>query len=239
MEPHPITTSLPTFEKLGVTPPSDLDAEKVGRAWVEAFGQFASAKDIPGILSTIDDDGWWRDLFVLTWELRSFHRPEQISKFLEDRLDLVGFEHVTFQSAQYQQVFPDMAWIVTRFLFETKIAKGSGVARLVLTKDGWKAIIVCTNLDDLKDFPEAIGPNRNFLPSHGKWADQRKREQEFADGDPEVLIIGGGHSGLDIAARLKHLGISNLVIEKQARIGDNWRTRYEALCLHDPVCEFI
>jgi len=49
------------------------------------------------------------------------------------------------------------------------------------------------------------------------------------------LIVGGGHSGLGVAARLKALGIPALVIEKNGRIGDNWRTRYEALCLHDPV----
>jgi len=28
------------------------------------------------------------------------------------------------------------------------------------------------------------------------------------------------------------------VVEKNPRIGDNWRNRYEALCLHDPVCEY-
>jgi len=50
-----------------------------------------------------------------------------------------------------------------------------------------------------------------------------------------VLIIGGGHSGLEVAARLKYLGVRTLVVEKNARIGDNWRNRYEALCLHDPV----
>ncbi len=59
------------------------------------------------------------------------------------------------------------------------------------------------------------------------------------DADPTVLIVGGGHSGLDVAVHLKALGVTNLVIEKNPRIGDNWRTRYEALCLHDPVCMSI
>ncbi|KAF8661622.1 hypothetical protein AX16_001296, partial [Volvariella volvacea WC 439] len=53
--------------------------------------------------------------------------------------------------------------------------------------------------------------------------------------DPTVLIIGGGHSGLDVAARLKALGVSTLIVEKNDQIGDNWGKRYEALCLHDPV----
>ena len=50
---------------------------------------------------------------------------------------------------------------------------------------------------------------------------------------PVVIIAGGGQSGLELAARLKYLGIKTLVVEREARIGDLWRKRYEALCLHD------
>ena len=95
-----------------------------------------------------------------------------------------------------------------------------------------------TNLDDLKGHPEKIGPLRNQEPNHGKWEAARQKEVSFEGKDPTVLIIGGGQSGLDVAARLNTLGVSNLVIEKNAKIGDNWRTRYEALCLHDPVCRW-
>jgi hypothetical protein len=37
-----------------------------------------------------------------------------------------------------------------------------------------------------------------------------------------------------MAARLKALGVPALVIERNERIGDNWRKRYEALSLHFP-----
>ncbi|KAF8896687.1 hypothetical protein BD779DRAFT_1497248 [Infundibulicybe gibba] len=80
-----------------------------------------------------------------------------------------------------------------------------------------------TNLEDLKDHPERIGHLRNSEPNHGKWEDQRRVESQFAT------------SGLEIGARLKSLGVSCLLIEKNARVGDNWRNRYDALCLHDPV----
>jgi len=43
--------------------------------------------------------------------------------------------------------------------------------------------------------------------------------------------------GLEIGARLKHVGISSILVERNTRVGDNWRDRYETLCLHDPVCE--
>ena len=66
------------------------------------------------------------------------------------------------------------------------------------------------------------------------------------------LTVGAGHNGLEIAARLKALGSSSLLIDKEARLGgkfislvrtisnfmdcsDNWRLRYKSLSLHDPV----
>lgn len=234
----PMTTSLPTFDKLGVEPPQDVDAERIARAWVQAFNQFVSSRDAKGVLSTIHEDGWWRDLFALTWDLRTFQDSAKIGKFLEDKLVDSGFSNINFISASYAQMFPDMGLLTAQFDFETTIARGRGLVRLVPTKDGWKAATICTNLEDLKDYPEAIGPLRNHLPNHGKWADARRQEKEFADQEPEVLIIGGGQNGLEIAARLKQLGVTNLIIEKQPRVGDQWRTRYEALCLHDPVCEY-
>ena len=37
-----------------------------------------------------------------------------------------------------------------------------------------------------------------------------------------------------MAARLQALGVSTLLVERNERIGDNWRKRYEALSLHFP-----
>ena len=237
MQAHPITTSLPTFDKLGVQQPKHVDSEAISRAWIDVFEQNIAARDVQGVLSTMTDDGWWRDLFAMTWDLRTFQGPAKIGKFLEDKLEDSGLSNVSFKSAQYVQPFDDMSWVVAQFEFETKIAKGRGLARLVPTEVGWKAVIICTNLEDLKDFPEQIGSLRNHLPNHGKWAEQRNVEREFSENDPAVLIIGGGQGGLNIAARLKHLGVTNLVVERHSRIGNQWRDRYEALCLHDPVCK--
>jgi len=58
---------------------------------------------------------------------------------------------------------------------------------------------------------------------------------DLVDGDPTVIIVGAGHTGLEIAARLKYLGVSHLIIDRKARVGDSWRDRYKALCLHDTV----
>jgi len=48
-------------------------------------------------------------------------------------------------------------------------------------------------------------------------------------------LIGAGQGGLTSAARLKMLNVPTLVIDQEARVGDNWRQRYRQLVLHDPI----
>lgn len=52
---------------------------------------------------------------------------------------------------------------------------------------------------------------------------------------PYVLVIGGGQGGIALGARLKRQGVPTVIVDKQARPGDQWRGRYHSLCLHDPV----
>jgi len=53
--------------------------------------------------------------------------------------------------------------------------------------------------------------------------------------NPNVLIIGGGQGGIDLAARLKKLNVPTLIVEKNQHAGDSWRKHYKSLCLHDPI----
>jgi hypothetical protein len=199
--------------------------------------------------SSVDEASvYWRDLLALTWNLRTFEGTQKIAAFLSARLAGAQISNVQLQTdlgpPELARPFPDLAWIQIFFTFETAVGLCSGIARVVPlgNENGhtvWKAHTIFTNLDDLKGHPEMVGPLRNQLPNHGQWETQRAEELKFEGKEPSVLIVGGGHSGLDVAARLKMLGVSHLIIDKNQRIGDNWRTRYEALCLHDPVCKCI
>ena len=53
--------------------------------------------------------------------------------------------------------------------------------------------------------------------------------------DPYVLIVGGGQGGLALGAQLQDLGVPYLIVDKYPKVGDQWRSRYESLVLHDPV----
>ena len=52
---------------------------------------------------------------------------------------------------------------------------------------------------------------------------------------PYVVIVGGGQGGIALGARLRQLGVPTIIVDSNARPGDQWRKRYKSLCLHDPV----
>ncbi|TDL21218.1 FAD/NAD-binding domain-containing protein [Rickenella mellea] len=230
--------SLPTIERLGSKIPESLDAKAVASKWFTGFSEAIAAEDAHKVVDMVVEDAFWRDMLALTWEFRTFQGTPRILRFLTDRLSEAKLQALKLDegTVELQKPFPDIAWIHAQFTFETAVGSGFGVFRLVLLGSGeWKAHTIYTNLEELKGFPERIGTLRDHLPNHGKWLDKRQREIDFEDTEPAVIVIGGGHSGLDIAARLKHLDVPTLVIEKNARIGDQWRKRYQSLCLHDPV----
>jgi len=189
---------------------------------------------------------YWRDMLALTWDFRTFEGTPKIDKFLSDRLPGAKIANVQLKTdfpPILSRAAPDLIWIMFMFTFETDVGVCSGIVRLVPISGPngditiWKAHTVYTNLDGLKGVDEKVGLQRDHEPNHGKWEDARRKETSFEGKDPSVLIIGAGQSGLNVGAHLKVLGVPTLIIEKNARIGDNWRTRYEALCLHDAVCE--
>jgi putative flavoprotein involved in K+ transport len=130
------------------------------------------------------------------------------------------------------------------FAFETAEGSGSGVLRLTPDAgDGrtLKAWTLLTALDALKGVEERIGRARPDGKAYARdfrgpnWLDQRRSAASYADRDPSVLVVGGGQAGLSIAARLGQLGVDTLIVDREQRVGDNWRNRYHALTLHNQV----
>jgi putative flavoprotein involved in K+ transport len=130
------------------------------------------------------------------------------------------------------------------FRFETAEGRGSGIFRLIPDagdNNALKAWTLLTALDELKGFEEQLGNARPRGNAYSRdfrgpnWLDLRKASADYADRDPAVLVVGGGQAGLAIAARLKQLQIDTLIVDRETRIGDNWRKRYHALTLHNQV----
>jgi cation diffusion facilitator CzcD-associated flavoprotein CzcO len=103
---------------------------------------------------------------------------------------------------------------------------------------GWTLLTV---LDEIKGHEERLGRSRPQGKAYSRdfrgpnWLDLRKAATEYADREPAVLVVGGGQACLSIAARLTQLDVDTLIVDREARIGDNWRKRYHALVLHNQV----
>jgi cation diffusion facilitator CzcD-associated flavoprotein CzcO len=185
-------------------------------------------------------DAHWRDLLVFTWqvktvsgaanlvaELRHYGRDAGAGAFAIDRRRTPP-RRVTRNGVECIEAI---------FRFETARTRGQGVLRLV----GGRAWTLLTAIDELKGFEERVGSRRPRGESFSRdfrgpnWLDRRRAAADYTDRDPAVIVVGGGHAGLSIAARLKQLGVETLIVDRERRIGDNWRTRYHALTLHNQV----
>jgi putative flavoprotein involved in K+ transport len=51
----------------------------------------------------------------------------------------------------------------------------------------------------------------------------------------DTVVIGAGQTGLATAYHLQRLGLSAVVLEENARVGDTWRKRYDSLRLYTPA----
>lgn len=235
-----LSEGLPTLDRLNAVIPDELDVQKAANDWLGRFSAAVESKNVPAVLQTVHPDGWWRDLIALTWDIRTFHGTDTIHQFLTDRLTLTGFSvsNTNVLTAVLAKPYPDLQWIVTQFSFTTSTGTGVGTVFLVPTTSGeWTAFVLSTELDTVNGTKTHYGAGRD--PTMGRadvWRAERSSEVAFEGRDPEVVIVGAGHAGLNVAARLKELGVSALVVEKHARVGDSWRKRYDSLRLHDFAC---
>jgi putative flavoprotein involved in K+ transport len=222
-------------------------ARAVASRWLAEFAAALEQRDPDVIGALFLPDGWWRDLLAFTWDLRTFHGAGVVAGALAEMLDgtrPTGFLLTEGKEPAMVEVDENTKWVQAFFDFETALARGSGFFRLMPTgddQDPWKAWTVLTTMEALKGFEEQLGPRREKGVSHGEqrdrqsWVERREAEREFTDSEPQVVVVGAGQGGLTVAARLGQLGVDTLVVERNLRVGDNWRNRYRSLVLHDPV----
>lgn len=230
---------LPTTDCLGVQIPEGTSPVQVSRDWLDGFCIALQSRRTQ-IQDLFLDDSFWRDLLALSWDIRTLIGATRINDYLEKHLANSGLRDLTISDKPWleptlEKPYPDLTFVQFAFTFENAVGIGSGLARLVYTGGVWKAWTMFTSLGSLREFPEKIGPLRDATMYQGTWTEKRRAETDMEGGKPAVVIVGAGHSGLETAARLKYIGVRALVVEKNAKIGDNWRHRYKTLSLHDTV----
>lgn len=200
----------------------------------------------------------WKDHLSLSWDYHQYHGFDKIKHALKSQQSSFNLKNLTVNtkadmrfenSISVQTIHPatesnpiPIEWLQVVVNWENNFGFGIGCIRFVAVNNTLKALSVFTGLENIRGNEEKIGKRRPEGVNHGQhkgrtsWLENRQEDFKWGDNkNPTVLIVGGGQGGLNTAARLKMMGIDCLIVEKNPKIGDNWRNRYKFLVLHDPV----
>jgi putative flavoprotein involved in K+ transport len=203
--------------------------------WLSDFEQALAARDADRVARLFAATSFWRDLIAFTWNLTTVENPDGVADLVRasaEAPDVRGF-HVAEEPTEADGVVE--AWIG----FETAVGRGRGHLRL--TDEG--AWTLLTTLYELKGHEESQGEQRPTGVEHGvrpgrlSWKEALEAENAAmgSTAQPYVVVVGGGQGGIALGARLRQLGVPHVVVDRHPRPGDQWRSRYKSLCLHDPV----
>lgn len=204
---RPHTINLPKFGK-GVShiEHATPNPKHIAQQWISKLESVLASKDMARLSTVMHQDCWWRDHLAFEWDFHTIQGLEQLSKFLSKNIESTQPSH--FKLSQSGKFAPTLSkpmdglnWIESMFTFETKIARGSGVLRIVQGADGiWKGYMVYTVIKELKGFEENIGRRRPHGGNNsllggtikGNWKERRDRQVDFMDDEPQVMVIGAG-----------------------------------------------
>jgi len=207
---------------------------------LQEFNTALAAEDAQALESCFfAEQAFWKDQLAFTWHLRTFISPAKVISALlatKKLRDITGRFEIQGR-AQFAQVGPTLSLITFEFTLETGSPAAKCAGRMWLLPVGtpdrktgpedltWKIWILSTRLDHLDGFPE----NQNLLYVHSQ---PKSRPGTFVI---DVFILGGGNAAAALAARLKTLGVSSIMADRNANVGDNWALRYDSLKFHVPT----
>ncbi|MFH1339691.1 MAG: NAD(P)/FAD-dependent oxidoreductase [Pseudomonadota bacterium] len=216
-------------------------AEAEAKSWIADLSRSLAGGDAAALGALFVPDSHWRNLCGISFDIATFSGADRVAAELGRRARAVaasGFEVDAELLVPRRAVVAGQEVIEAIFRFDTADGPAIGVIRLLPSPGAPpKAWTLSTLLDiekvaAAKSSPvEPISHSRDFAKQN--WLEQREAEIAFEGREPDVLVVGGGHAGISAAVELKRLGLDTLVIDRQQRVGDNWRLRYHGLKLHN------
>ena len=212
---------------------NSLSHREVIQIWLSRFEEALAHNNMAGLSELFENDCYWRDLVIFTWNMVVFEGLDEIEEMLAARLADTGPSNFVANRTKETNGI-----VQGSFTFETRVGRGAGYLRL---RNGlcWTLL---TTLTELKGHEEPLRERRDPVivagePAPPNWL-ERRREDEATLGlseQPFVVIVGGGQAGLGLAARLKMLAVPTIIVDRHPRPGDAWRRRYRSLHTHSPV----
>jgi len=177
------------------------------KAMLDQLNHALGDRDFAAASRLFADECYWRDLVLLTWNIKTMEGRSQIADMLAAQLDAAAPVRLSLDERETVEEADGVvsAWIV----LDTRHARGGGHVRI---RDG-RIWTLLTAAQELKGHEEPMGTRRPMGAEHGirrgrqTWLERRQQEaQELGrDRQPFVLVIGGGQGG--IAARFGVCGV--------------------------------
>jgi hypothetical protein len=215
---------------------STQQASEIVAQWVADFSAALQSGSADALAELFTEGASWRDFMAFPWD---FHHAVGRDETVEKLLRLSKEWNAANFVANPEQTPVVGAGGINAFMdFTTKDRINRAYVLLQKVEGAWRCDVLSSQVVSLSAHPPRTKHNRKdgktygIIPGRTRWADERAQEVAFEDEDPAVLILGAGHNGLSLAARLGTLGVRTLVIEKEPRVGDQWRKRYASLALH-------
>ncbi|HEX7908159.1 MAG TPA: NAD(P)/FAD-dependent oxidoreductase [Paraburkholderia sp.] len=221
--------------------------------WLAAFEAGLASCSWEGLAILFEDPCYWRDQVALSWNMQQYAgRDRIVAALLRDAARGTkpsGFTLDLDRPAPTEISSLGRDVIEAYFRFALPHGTGQGMVRLIkdsASSIGARCFSIGTDIASLSGVVEEranrvtrerltpIFPIHGYKPMYKgqQFAEYQRDKMAFEGHDPDVLIIGGGHTGMCVGARLERMGQSYLIVERSKRVGDSWRNRYESLALH-------
>ena len=223
------------------------DVVKIVESWITHFNSAIQSADSKQISRLFIDDSHWREVLSVSWFISTTSGNEQIGVGLANGVAQYKAHNFCIDTKRYPPRQIERAGVTAiEAILKFETAVGQGAALLRMRCDGptpspTQAWTFHTTLETIRGHEESTIRGQKAEPVFNRdfqgpnWLDKRQAASRFTDREPTVLIVGGGHAGLSVAARLGQIGVDALVVDRMNRVGDNWRLRYHGLMLHNQV----
>jgi putative flavoprotein involved in K+ transport len=216
-------------------------ARETAEGWIRAFDAALARADHRALADLFAADCHWRNLFGLSWHLAALSGNDRVVSELCARASEAAARNFRLDP---DRLGPRISVVAGRevveaiFAFDTDNGPGYGALRLVFAAgDLAQAWIISTSLDFDRicaDRAREASPELQMRDFAGPdWQELRQASSNYDHREPDVLVVGGGHAGISAAVELKRIGLDALIVDRENRIGDNWRLRYRGLKLHN------
>ncbi|KAJ5361866.1 monooxygenase [Penicillium brevicompactum] len=231
----PPRPALPNFSLQGIEP-EHVNAPSIIQSWILRLMTVIEKENFNQLSELFVEESYWRDCAALSWTIACKNGVSRITQYL--KVSTAGFGQLSLMKTGALKpslvTREGVVYLQAGFNFTTKFGTGQGVLRLANTSPSeWRAWTVSTILHDLAEqigYPvseSANGECGNHVIANG--FDRYENSQNL-----QVLVVGGGQSGVIIAAWLKQLGLQSLILEKGPRLGQAWWSRYKTVQTHTP-----